>query len=105
LLPTRIEQDSSATYAIGQQRQNPNRVEQGPDLGSPIRLQVWPRQGLLRPAWAALCGALASGSFTLALEPLLQLTLLVFLVDVVWGGLWSALAATDWATPLRRWQT
>jgi hypothetical protein len=36
---------------------------------------------------------------------LLKLGLLIFLVDIVWGGLWSALVATDWATPLERWQS
>jgi hypothetical protein len=69
-----------------------------------LRFQVWLRRGLLRPAWVALCGALASGGLVWATEPLLQLALLVFLVDVVWGGLWSALAETDWATPLDHWQ-
>ena len=101
MLPTSIEQESSATYSIGQRRQN---LDQGPSLGSPIRFQVWLRQGLLRPAWVVLCGALASGGLTLDPKPLLRLALLAFLVDVVWGGLWSALAATDWARPLRRWQ-
>jgi hypothetical protein len=41
---------------------------------------------------------------TLKGEALLQLALLLFLVDVVWGGLWLALAGTDWATALRYWQ-
>jgi hypothetical protein len=52
-----------------------------------------------------MCGGLASGSPILARESLLRLALLMVLVEVVWGGLWSALTATDWATPLRRWQS
>jgi hypothetical protein len=97
-------QDHPATYLVGQRARQPDHVERQPGLGSPIRFQVWLRRGPLGPAWAALCGALASGGLALSTEPLLRLALLVFLVDVVWGGLWSALAATDWATPLRRWR-
>lgn len=96
--------DNFATNALGQEQQEPGPAER-PGLGSPIRFQVWLRRGPLGPAWVALCGALASGGLTLSAEPLLRLLLLAFLVDVVWGGLWSALAATDWATPLRHWQS
>jgi hypothetical protein len=92
-----LEPNSPAT----QQAEHPD--ERRPDLGSPIRVWVWLRRGKLRPAWAALCGALASGGLALSTTPLLRLALLIFLVDVIWGGLWSGLAATDWATPLRRW--
>jgi hypothetical protein len=99
-----FEQDSPWIHPDDQGSKAHSHAEHGSSLGSPIRFQVWPRQGLLGPAWAAVCGALASGGLTLAIEPLLRLALLVFLVDVVWGGLWSALAATDWATPLGRWQ-
>jgi hypothetical protein len=72
--------------------------------GNTIGLQVWVQGGLLRPAWAALCGALASGGLTLSAQPLLRLALLGFLVDVLWGGLWAALITIDWATPLRQWK-
>jgi hypothetical protein len=73
-------------------------------LGSSIRFQVWRRRGLVRPAWAALCGALAAGGLSGSVQPWLHLALLAFLVDGIWGGLWSALIVTDWATPLRRWR-
>jgi hypothetical protein len=99
-----IEQDSPAIYPIDQGIGQPSHVQHQPGLDSPVRFQVWLRRGLLGPAWAALCGALASGGLTLTTEPLLRLGLLALLVEVVWGGLWSALAATDWATPLRHWQ-
>jgi hypothetical protein len=75
-----------------------------PNLGSPMRLQVWWRRGPLGPAWAALCGGVASGALTWSVEPLLHLALLLFLVELVWGGLWAALAATDWATLLHQWR-
>ncbi len=70
----------------------------------PLYVQVRWRRGPMAPAWAALCGALASGALTLATDPLLRLALLLFLVEGVWGGVWSALAGTDWATPLRQWR-
>jgi len=75
-----------------------------PDLGSPMRVQVWWRRGPVGPAWAVLCGGVTSGALTWSVEPLLRLALLLFLVEVVWGGLWAGLAATDWAAPLHQWR-
>lgn len=102
---TPFESDGPTTYVVEQGEEHYGHVERQPSLGGPVRFQVWLHRGLLRPAWSALCGALASGGLTLATEPVLRLALLVFLVDVLWGGLWSALAATDWATSLRRWKS
>jgi len=99
-----FEHDSPWIHSDGQDSKSHSHVERDSGLGSPIRFQVWPRRGLITPAWAAVCGALASGGLVLVIEPLLRLALLVFLVDVIWGGLWSALVATDWATLLVRWQ-
>lgn len=99
-----FEQNNPSTYPLAQE-EGRGYAEYQPGLGSPIRFQVWLRQGALGPAWAALCGALASGGLALTIQPLLRLALLVFLVDVIWGGLWSALAVTDWAAPLRQWQS
>ncbi len=99
-----FEQEHPAIHPAGRGEQHSDYTGQQSVLGKPLRFQVWLRRGLLRPAWVALCGALASGGLVWATEPLLQLALLVFLVDVVWGGLWLALVETDWATPLRRWQ-
>ncbi len=76
----------------------------GPTPGGSVLLHVQLRRNLLRPAWAGLCGALASGGLAWGSEPLLRLGLLLFLVDLLWGGLWSALASTDWSNPLRHWQ-
>lgn len=58
----------------------------------------------LAPAWAALCGAVASGDFDWQGADWLRLALLILLVDVGWGVLWTAMGSTDWATPLRRWR-
>ncbi len=99
-----FEQENPAIHPAGRGEQFSDYTGQQSILGKHIRFQDWLLRGLLRPAWVALCGALASGGLVWATEPLLQLALLVFLVDVVWGGLWLALVETDWATPLRRWQ-
>jgi hypothetical protein len=56
------------------------------------------------PAWATLCGAIASGGLKLSLSTGTDFVLVLLLVEVGWGTLWTALAATDWATPLRRWR-
>lgn len=76
-----------------------------PASGGLIRLQArltnlipW-----LGPAWATLCGVVASGSFGWQGQDWLRLALLVLLVDGGWGTLWTALGTTNWATPLRRW--
>jgi hypothetical protein len=58
----------------------------------------------LRPAWAALCGAVASGSFGWQGKDWIRLALLILLADVGWGVLWAALGSTDWTVPLRRWR-
>jgi hypothetical protein len=100
-----LEPDNPAAHLVGQEIDSPGPGECQPDLGSPIHFRVWLRRGTLRPAWAALCGALASGSLASSTTSLLRLALLILLVDVVWGGLWAGLAATDWATSLRRWQS
>jgi hypothetical protein len=56
------------------------------------------------PAWAALCGAVVSGSFGWQGDDWLRLGLLILVVDVGWGVLWTALGSTDWATPLSSWR-
>jgi hypothetical protein len=58
----------------------------------------------LSPAWAALCGVVASGGFDWEGENWLRLALLILLADGGWGTLWAAIGSTDWATPLRRWR-
>ncbi len=60
----------------------------------------------LGPAWATLCGAIASGSFGGPGQDKdwLQLALLILLTDVGWGVLWVALGITDWTAPMRQWR-
>lgn len=86
---------------------NPHRSASEPIPGGLIQLQArladlttW-----LGPAWAALCGVVASGDFGGHGEDWLRLTLLILLVDGGWGTLWAALGGTDWAAPLRQWRT
>jgi len=86
--------------------ENPHPITCDLASGGLIRLQarltnpvVW-----LGPAWAALCGVVASGGFDWRGEDFVRLALLLLLVDGGWGTLWVALGSTDWATPLRRWR-
>ncbi len=58
----------------------------------------------LGPAWAALCGAIASGGLDWQDMDWPRLALLILLADVGWGVLWVALESTDWAAPLHRWR-
>ena len=58
----------------------------------------------LGPTWAVVCGLIASGGFDGQADSWLRLALLILLVDGGWGSLWTALGATDWATPLSRWR-
>jgi len=50
----------------------------------------------LGPAWAALCGAMASGRLTLSGHNLLVLISALFLADALWGTLWHLIAERDW---------
>lgn len=71
-----------------------------------VRLFALPDHALswMVPLWATLCGAVASGGLALTLDGGVRLLLTLLLVEVGWGTLWTALATTDWAAPLRRWQ-
>jgi chlorophyll synthase len=50
----------------------------------------------LGPAWAALCGAVASGWLTLSGQNLLVLLIALFMADALWGTLWHLITETDW---------
>lgn len=71
-----------------------------------IRLHTRRRgaSGWIIPAWATLCGAVASGALEPTLPALVRLLLALLLVEVGWGTTWGALATTNWITPLRRWR-
>jgi hypothetical protein len=53
----------------------------------------------LGSAWAALCGAVASGQMELKAQSLLRLLLVFFLVDPVLGSIWRLVVSTDWFAP------
>ena len=67
-------------------------------LGPLMKLEVRINRPLtwLGPAWAALCGAVASGWLTLSGQNLLVLLIALFLADALWGTLWHLLAERDW---------
>ncbi len=56
------------------------------------------------PLWATVCGAVAAAADPPTLNDVARLIMALFLVELGWGELWLALTATDWATPLDRWQ-
>ncbi|MGA9348981.1 MAG: hypothetical protein WBW48_09265 [Anaerolineae bacterium] len=67
-------------------------------LGPLTKLEVRITRPLtwLGPAWAALCGAVASGWLTLSGQNLLVLMIALFLADALWGTLWHVIAERDW---------
>lgn len=67
-------------------------------LGPLMRLRVRIARPLtwLGPAWAALCGAVASGRLTLSGQNLLVLIVTLFLADALWGTLWHLIAERSW---------
>lgn len=67
-------------------------------LGPLMRLDVRNNWSFIRlgPAWAALCGAVASGQLTLSGQNLLYLLMVLFLADTLWGTLWYLIAERDW---------
>ena len=86
---------------------SPHSAHPHPTSGGLIRLQAqlvdlatW-----LCPAWAALCGVVASGGFAWQGEGWSRLALLILLVDGGWGTLWTALGSTNWAAALHQWRT
>jgi len=74
-------------------------------LGPLIKLEVRVSRPLtwLGPAWAALCGAVASGGLTLSGHNLLFLLIVLFLADALWGTLWHLIAETDWFASFVTW--
>ncbi|MFQ5812766.1 MAG: hypothetical protein ACE5I2_06205 [Anaerolineae bacterium] len=59
----------------------------------------------LGPAWAALCGAVASGWLTLSGQNLLFLLIVLFLADALWGTLWHLIAERDWFVSFSNWRS
>ncbi len=69
---------------------------------SSLRLEMESPSIWLGSAWAALCGAIASGQMGLEVHSLLLLLLVLFLVDPVLGGIWRLVVYTDWSAPFAR---
>jgi hypothetical protein len=57
----------------------------------------------LGPAWAALCGVIASTTFAFNGASLLLVAFILILADWVWPALWTMLVRTDWRAPIARW--
>ncbi len=75
-------------------------------LGRRIALELRPAQPMtwVGPAWATLCGGLASGALTLSGETLLRFAIAIILTDPVLGAWRSAWVNTDWRAPLSVWK-
>jgi hypothetical protein len=64
-----------------------------------LRMEMGSSSAWLGSAWAALCGAVASGQMGLEAQSLLLLLLVLFLVDPVLGGVAGLVFGTDWFAP------
>ncbi len=64
-----------------------------------LRMEMGSSSAWLGSAWAALCGAVASGQMGLEAQSLLLLLLVLFLVDPVLGGVSGLVFGTDWFAP------
>jgi len=67
-------------------------------LGPSMKLEVRVSRPLtwLGPAWATLCGAVASGGLTFSGQNLLVLFVVLFLTNALWSTLWYFVAETSW---------
>ncbi|MCS7062334.1 MAG: hypothetical protein RMN25_14410 [Anaerolineae bacterium] len=72
-----------------------------------VRLTAqWRRGGAwLGPAWAVLCGVIASGGFHWEWLSLAQVAVALILAEGIWTTLWASLAGVKWDEPLARWTT
>ena len=55
------------------------------------------------PAWAVVCGIVASGAFAWSGRDLMIAVLAIMLVDGAWATVWWGLVETDWSAALSRW--
>jgi hypothetical protein len=69
-----------------------------------LRARATPLTLRLMPAWAVVCGTLASGAPLPARASLVRLIVTLLLVDLGWGTLWAAIGGTNWASPVNRWR-
>jgi len=78
-------------------KDKPGNIWPGRLIG--LRMEMSSSSIWLGSAWAALCGAVASGQMGLKAQSLLLLLLVLFLVDPVLGGIWRLGVDTDWFAP------
>src|SRR5437868_12563166 len=66
----------------------------------------WRRGGAwLGPAWAVLCGIIASAQFQWGGTSIVTVLAGLIIAEGLWTTFWAALTETQWATPLARWRT
>ncbi len=77
-----------------------------PPLGRRIALELHSAQPItwIGPAWATLCGGLASGAFAVSGETLLRILIAIILTDPILGAWRATWVNTDWRAPLRVWK-
>jgi hypothetical protein len=77
------------------------------ETGHFIRIQIPARARTLwlSPAWAVVCGIVASNAFAWNGRDVLIAALAVLLADGVWATVWWGLVETDWPQLLARWKT
>ncbi len=61
------------------------------------------RSTWLGPAWAALCGLIASAAFSFDAPNLLIAAFVFIVVDWAWPAIWTVCVRTDWLAPIERW--
>ena len=70
-----------------------------------FQIPVRTRQLWLTPAWAVLCGILASGAFLWTGRDVLIALLAVVIADGMWATQWWGLVETDWRQLFADWKT
>ncbi len=75
------------------------------ETGHFIRIQIPARSRALwlSPAWAVLCGIVASSAFVWTGRDVLIAMLAILLADGAWGTVWWGLVETDWPQLISRW--
>ncbi len=75
------------------------------ETGHFIRIQIPARSRALwlSPAWAVLCGIVASSAFAWMGRDVLIAMLAILLADGAWGTVWWGLVETDWPQLIGRW--
>jgi hypothetical protein len=75
------------------------------ETGHFIRIQIPARSRVLwlSPAWAVLCGIVASSAFVWTGRDVLIAVLAVLLADGAWATGWWGLVETDWPQLIARW--